>query len=65
MSQIRAEAEAVGVKLSEGLFQRLERMLALMIGLLIPDMMFPALIALAALGVFTVLQRGYTALSRA
>jgi CDP-diacylglycerol--glycerol-3-phosphate 3-phosphatidyltransferase len=65
VSQIRAEAEAVGVKLTEGLFQRLERMLALMIGLLIPHMMFPALIALAALGVFTVLQRGYTALARA
>jgi hypothetical protein len=27
--------------------------------------MFPALIALAALGVFTVLQRGFSALSRA
>lgn len=65
VSQIRAEAEAVGVRLTEGLFQRLERMLALMIGLLIPHMMFPALIALAALGVFTVLQRGYTALARA
>lgn len=65
VSQIRAEAEAAGIGLTEGLFQRLERMLALMIGLLIPAMMFPALIALAALGVFTVLQRGFTALSRA
>jgi CDP-diacylglycerol--glycerol-3-phosphate 3-phosphatidyltransferase len=65
VSQIRAEAGAVGVELSEGLFQRLERMLALMIGLLIPHMMFPALIALAVLGVFTVLQRGFNALSRA
>lgn len=65
VSQIRAEAEAVGIDLTEGLFQRLERMLALMAGLLIPGMMFPALIALAALGVFTVLQRGFTALSRA
>ncbi|HEX7247619.1 MAG TPA: CDP-alcohol phosphatidyltransferase family protein [Actinomycetota bacterium] len=65
VSQIRAEAEAVGIDLTEGLFQRLERMLALMVGLLIPGMMFPALIALAALGVFTVLQRGFTALSRA
>ncbi|MDH5313876.1 MAG: CDP-alcohol phosphatidyltransferase family protein [Actinomycetota bacterium] len=65
VSQIRAEAEAVGIKLTEGLFQRLERMLALMIGLLIPAMMFPALVALAALGVFTVVQRGFTALSRA
>jgi CDP-diacylglycerol--glycerol-3-phosphate 3-phosphatidyltransferase len=65
VSQIRAEAGAVGIELSEGLFQRLERMLALMIGLLIPGMMFPALIALASLGVFTVLQRGFSALSRA
>ena len=65
VSQIRAEAEAVGVKFTEGLFQRLERMLALMVGLLIPGMMFPALIALAVLGVFTVLQRGFNALSRA
>jgi CDP-diacylglycerol--glycerol-3-phosphate 3-phosphatidyltransferase len=65
VSQIRAEAGAVGIELSEGLFQRLERMLALMIGLLIPGMMFPALIALAVLGVFTVLQRGFNAQSRA
>ena len=65
VSQIRAEAGAVGIELSEGLFQRLERMLALMVGLLIPGMMFPALIALAVLGVFTVLQRGFNALSRA
>jgi CDP-diacylglycerol---glycerol-3-phosphate 3-phosphatidyltransferase len=65
VSQIRAEAGAVGIELSEGLFQRLERMLALMVGLLIPHMMFPALIALAVLGVFTVLQRGFNALSRA
>jgi CDP-diacylglycerol---glycerol-3-phosphate 3-phosphatidyltransferase len=65
VSQIRAEAEAAGVSLTEGLFQRLERMLVLMVGLLIPGMMFPALIVLSVLGMFTVLQRGYTALSRA
>lgn len=65
VSQIRAEAEAAGLRLTEGLFQRLERMLALMVGLLIPGMMFPALILLSVLGVFTVLQRGFTALSRA
>ncbi len=65
VSQIRAEAEAAGLSLTEGLFQRLERMLALMVGLLIPGMMFPALILLSVLGVFTVLQRGFTALSRA
>lgn len=65
VSQVRAEAEAVGMQLGEGLFQRLERMLALMVGLLIPGMMFPALIVLSALGVFTLIQRGFTALSRA
>jgi CDP-diacylglycerol--glycerol-3-phosphate 3-phosphatidyltransferase len=65
VSQVRAEAEAVGVRLSEGLFQRLERMLALMVGLLIPGMMLPALIALSVLGVFTLVQRGFAALSRA
>ena len=65
VSQIRAEAEAVGMRLTEGLFQRLERVLALLVGLLIPGMMLPALVLLAALGVFTVVQRGFTALSRA
>jgi phosphatidylglycerophosphate synthase len=65
VSQIRAEAEAVGVKLSEGLFQRLERFLALLVGLLIPGMMLPALILLAVLGVVTVLQRGFSALTQA
>ena len=65
VSQIRAEAEAAGLSLTEGLFQRLERMLALMVGLLIPGMMFPALILLSALGVLTVLQRGFAALGQA
>ena len=65
VSQIRAEAEAVGVNLSEGLFQRLERFLALLVGLLIPGAMLPALVVLAALGVFTVAQRGFSALTQA
>jgi CDP-diacylglycerol---glycerol-3-phosphate 3-phosphatidyltransferase len=65
VSQIRAEAEAVGVKLSEGLFQRLERFLALLVGLLVPGMMRPVLVALALLGAVTVLQRGWSALTRA
>jgi len=65
VSQIRAEAEAVGVRLTEGLFQRLERVLALLVGLLIPGMMLPALVLLASLGVLTVVQRGFSALSRA
>jgi CDP-diacylglycerol--glycerol-3-phosphate 3-phosphatidyltransferase len=65
VSHIRAEAEAVGVRLTEGLFQRLERFLALMIGLLVPGAMRPVLIVLAALGTLTVLQRGWSALARA
>jgi CDP-diacylglycerol--glycerol-3-phosphate 3-phosphatidyltransferase len=65
VSQVRAEAEAVGVVLSEGLFQRLERFLALLVGLLIPGMMLPALVVLAALGVFTLAQRGFSALTQA
>jgi CDP-diacylglycerol--glycerol-3-phosphate 3-phosphatidyltransferase len=65
VSQIRAEAEAVGVKLSEGFFQRLERFLALLAGLLIPGMMRPVLVALVVLGGVTVLQRSWAALSHA
>lgn len=65
VSQIRAEAEAVGVQLSEGLFQRLERFLALLVGLMIPNTMPFVLILLASLGAFTVLQRGFNALSQA
>jgi CDP-diacylglycerol--glycerol-3-phosphate 3-phosphatidyltransferase len=65
VSHIRAEAEAVGVRLTEGLFQRLERFLALMIGLLVPGAMTPVLVVLAALGAATALQRGWSALVRA
>ena len=65
VSQIRAEAEAVGVQLTEGLFQRLERFLALLVGLLIPGTMPIVLVVLAALGAFTMAQRGFSALTRA
>jgi len=65
VSQIRAEAEAVGVRLTEGLFQRLERFLALLVGLLIPGAMPYVLVILAVLGAFTVVQRGFSALTRA
>jgi CDP-diacylglycerol---glycerol-3-phosphate 3-phosphatidyltransferase len=57
VSQVRAEAEAAGVTLSDGFFQRLERMLAMMAGLLIPHAMLPVLVLLAGLGAVTVLQR--------
>jgi CDP-diacylglycerol--glycerol-3-phosphate 3-phosphatidyltransferase len=65
VSHIRAEAEAVGLLLTEGFFQRLERFLALMIGLLVPGAMTPVLVVLAALGAVTVVQRGWAALARA
>jgi CDP-diacylglycerol---glycerol-3-phosphate 3-phosphatidyltransferase len=65
VSHIRAEAEAVGVELTEGFFQRLERFLALMIGLVVPGAMTPILLILAALGAVTAMQRGWSALVRA
>src|SRR6266568_391942 len=62
VSHIRAEAEAAGVLLSDGLFQRLERVLALIVGLVIPGAMLPILVLLAVLGTVTVVQRVYSAL---
>jgi phosphatidylglycerophosphate synthase len=62
VSHVRAEAEAAGVGLSEGLFQRLERMLAMMIGLVIPGAILPVLILLSVLGSVTLVQRGLLAL---
>lgn len=64
VSHIRAEAEAAGVALSEGFFQRLERYVAMMIGIPTPGALLPALAILTALGGVTVLQRGWTALAR-
>jgi CDP-diacylglycerol--glycerol-3-phosphate 3-phosphatidyltransferase len=61
VSHVRAEAEAAKVVLTEGLFQRLERVIALVIGLLIPGMMVPVLLVLAVLGTATVLQRSFLA----
>jgi hypothetical protein len=64
VSHIRAEAEAAGVSLSEGFFQRLERYVAMMIGLPVPGALLPALTVLTVLGAVTVLQRGWTAFAR-
>jgi len=61
VSHVRAEAEAVGVALSEGFFQRLERFIALMVGLLVPGAMHVVLILLTVLGGVTLLQRGWSA----
>jgi CDP-diacylglycerol---glycerol-3-phosphate 3-phosphatidyltransferase len=65
VSHLRAEAEAAGLTLSEGFFQRLERYLATIAGLTIPGALRPVLILLAALGGVTVLQRGWSATRRA
>jgi CDP-diacylglycerol--glycerol-3-phosphate 3-phosphatidyltransferase len=64
VSHIRAEAEAAGISLTEGLFQRLERFLALMAGLVIPGAMRPVLVLLAGLGALTVLQRLWSAVRK-
>jgi len=64
VSHIRAEAEAAGVPLSEGLFQRLERYVAMMVGLMIPGTLLAALAVLTALGGITVAQRGWNAWTR-
>lgn len=61
VSHVRAEAEASGVALTEGLFQRLERMIVMILALAIPGAMLPALVLLAGLGSVTLLQRGFAA----
>ena len=61
VSHVRAEAEAVGLSLTEGFFQRLERFLALMVGLLIPGAMRLVLILLSVLGAVTLFQRAWVA----
>jgi CDP-diacylglycerol--glycerol-3-phosphate 3-phosphatidyltransferase len=61
VSHVRAEAEAAHIVLTEGLFQRLERVIALAIGLLIPGAILPVLALLAVLGTATVLQRSFLA----
>jgi CDP-diacylglycerol--glycerol-3-phosphate 3-phosphatidyltransferase len=61
VSQIRAEGEALGVKLSEGVFQRLERYVALMVGLTAPGALLPVLAILTVLGGITIAQRVWSA----
>lgn len=57
VSQIRAEAESRGVKLSEGAFARAERFIVLVVGLWLPGALRWALAALVGLGAFTIVQR--------
>ncbi len=61
VSFVRAEAEALGLTLTEGLVQRLERYVALMIGLIAPGMLRPVMALLAALGLVTAAQRLWSA----
>jgi CDP-diacylglycerol--glycerol-3-phosphate 3-phosphatidyltransferase len=57
VSHLRAEGEAVGLRMSEGVFQRLERYLALIVGLTVPGSLRVALAVLTGLGALTALQR--------
>jgi CDP-diacylglycerol--glycerol-3-phosphate 3-phosphatidyltransferase len=61
VSHIRAEGEAMGLSLTEGVFQRLERYVMLIIGLTAPGALLPVLVILTTLGGLTVLQRGVSA----
>ena len=60
VSYVPARAEGAGLKLTEGIFTRPERVIVLGLGLII-DQMRIALWILAVLTVFTVLQRLYVA----
>jgi CDP-diacylglycerol--glycerol-3-phosphate 3-phosphatidyltransferase len=64
VSHVRAEAEAAGVELTEGYFQRLERYVAMMIGLPVPGALLPALAVLTVLGGVTLAQRVWSAVAR-
>ncbi|HZA26601.1 MAG TPA: CDP-alcohol phosphatidyltransferase family protein [Actinomycetota bacterium] len=57
VSHLRAESEAAGLKMAKGIFQRLERYLALIVGLIVPGALRPALALLTGLGALTALQR--------
>jgi CDP-diacylglycerol---glycerol-3-phosphate 3-phosphatidyltransferase len=57
VSHVRAEAEAAGLDLPEGSIQRLERYVALIIGLSVPGALLPVLALLTALGLVTAFQR--------
>jgi CDP-diacylglycerol--glycerol-3-phosphate 3-phosphatidyltransferase len=57
VSYIRAEAESVGLTLAEGLMQRLERYVVLIIGLTVPGALVPVLFVLTGMGAVTAAQR--------
>ncbi len=64
VSHVRAEGEARRLDMSGGLFQRLERFLALIVGLTTPGALIPALAVLTALGAITAVQRTSSAWRR-
>ena len=61
ISHLRAEGEALGLHLTEGFMQRLERYVLLMLGLTAPRALVPVLGLLTGLGAVTVLQRAWSA----
>ncbi len=61
VSHVRAEAEAMGLSLTEGFMQRLERYVLLMIGLTAPGALLPVLIVMTGLGTVTLVQRLFSA----
>ncbi|MFM8944405.1 MAG: CDP-alcohol phosphatidyltransferase family protein [Actinomycetota bacterium] len=65
VSHVRAEAEAAGIPLTAGLMQRMERSIAIVLGLTIPGGLVPALALLAALGAVTLVQRAWMAVAGA
>jgi CDP-diacylglycerol---glycerol-3-phosphate 3-phosphatidyltransferase len=64
VSHLRAQAEASGATMTEGMFQRPERVVVLSLGLVIPKALIPALAVLTAMGALTVAQRLVTAWRR-
>jgi CDP-diacylglycerol--glycerol-3-phosphate 3-phosphatidyltransferase len=64
VSYIRAQAEALGVSLTEGFVQRLERYVALMVGLTLPHALVWVLALLTTLGGLTAAQRLWAAWHR-
>jgi CDP-diacylglycerol--glycerol-3-phosphate 3-phosphatidyltransferase len=61
VSYVRAQAEALGLTLTEGFVQRLERYVALMIGLTLPRALLWVLVLLTVLGGLTAIQRVWSA----
>ncbi|MDQ4005319.1 MAG: CDP-alcohol phosphatidyltransferase family protein [Actinomycetota bacterium] len=57
VSHVRAEGEAAGLNIPEGSVQRLERYVAVIIGLSVPGALLPVLAGLTGLGLVTMSQR--------